>query len=106
MRVRNVNGTSGLNCGCGSWFKHWEKFSGQPTPPSCREVICRNAAEVGAHVQAESLSDSKWYIVPLCNAHNKAAQTLEIMNGTSLVPANVIETCAKSLGWMYKAARV
>jgi len=29
MKIKNINGTSQTTCACGSWLKHWEKFSGQ-----------------------------------------------------------------------------
>ena len=29
MKVKNLNGTSQRTCKCGSWLKHWEKFSGR-----------------------------------------------------------------------------
>ena len=70
MRIKNINGTSDTTCTCGSWLKHWEKFSGQTTQ-FCTEVKCLNTDLVGAHVQKADDYDSKWYIIPLCNAHNK-----------------------------------
>jgi len=94
MRVRNVEGTSQNTCKCGSWLDHWKKFSGQ-TAQYCSEKNCTKAPEVGAHVQKDSASDSGWYIVPLCSAHNKKTTSLELVDSTKLVSANVANTCGR-----------
>ena len=101
MKVKNINGTSAHDCGCGSWLQHWKNFSGQSLPSSCRESACRNAPEVGAHVQKDSTTDKGWYIVPLCSKHNAKATELSIMDSTVLVSANVSETCAKKAAKAY-----
>lgn len=49
-RVKNINGTSQNTCKCGSWLKHWEKFSGQ-TANCCGVIGCQRTDVVGAHVQ-------------------------------------------------------
>lgn len=94
MKVRNINGTSGLKCKCGSWMDHWTKFSHQ-TALYCSEVGCRNTDLVGAHVQKDSLFDKSWYIVPLCNLHNKATNEMNIVDTRVLVSANKNDTCDK-----------
>ena len=96
MKVRNINGTSDTNCACGSWLQHWKNFSGEPVGSYCKEVKCNKPPEVGAHVQKEDTSDSRWYIVPLCKDHNNMrGETIEVMSGTKLVSANKKETCEK-----------
>jgi len=96
MRVKNINGTSGNICKCGSWLKHWEKFSRQSLPPYCSEKTCMKKPEVGAHVQKDNSTDNSWYIVPLCNVHNgETGKSIDIMDSTVLVSANVSETCGK-----------
>jgi hypothetical protein len=97
MKVKNIDGTSGSACGCGSWLNHWEKFSGQPIPGTCRESSCLETKLVGAHVQKDSSTDKSWYIVPLCAKHNAKSDSLSVMDTVVLVPANVGETCEKSL---------
>ena len=93
MRIRNINGTSGNSCGCGSWLKHWERFSGQRTE-FCQAKGCLNGDIVGAHVQKEASTDNGWYIYPLCNAHNQRTSTsLEVSDNYHLVSANVAQTC-------------
>lgn len=96
MKVKNINGTSQNTCKCDSWLGHWEKFSGQSLPIYCPEVKCTQKPEVGAHVQKDSSTDSSWYIVPLCKAHNgETGKSLEISGSVTLVSANVSETCGK-----------
>lgn len=94
MKVRNINGTSQSTCKCGSWLKHWLNFSGQTLPDYCSEVNCYNEPEEGAHVQKDSPTDKRWYIVPLCKTHNaKKGETITIIDSIELVSANVSETC-------------
>jgi len=94
MKIKNINGTSDTICSCGSWIKHWEKFSGQTTE-FYQANGCYNKDLVGAHVQKASGTDSKWYIYPLCNAHNKHSGELEVSDSYKLVSANKSETCGK-----------
>lgn len=93
-RIKNINGTSQNKCSCGSWLKHWEKFSGQTTS-FCIEKSCINKDLVGAHVQKANSFDSKWYIIPLCNKHNQSNGELEIIDTYKMVSANKGETCEK-----------
>jgi hypothetical protein len=94
-KVKNINGTSDNNCKCGSWLKHWEKFSGQK-PGWCAEASCRKDSTVGAHVQKSESLDNKWYIIPLCGDHNALeGKEISIMDSTILVSANKSETCEK-----------
>jgi hypothetical protein len=94
MKIKNINGTSDTTCSCGSWLKHWEKFSGQTTE-FCQANRCLNKNLVGAHVQKAVGSDSSWFIYPLCNAHNQYKGELEVSDNYKLVPANKKETCGK-----------
>jgi len=96
MRVTNINGTSYNTCACGTWLKHWVKFSGQALGIStCAEETCQALADVGAHVQKEGDSDRGWYIVPLCKGHNAQRDPLDIDDGVKLVSANVALTCSR-----------
>lgn len=94
MKVKNINGTSDNVCNCGSWLAHWEKFSNK-TAGLCTEKDCIESAEVGAHVQKDSLTDSSWYIVPLCKKHNATKDPLDLVGTTTFVSANVSNTCGK-----------
>jgi hypothetical protein len=94
MTVKNLNGTSQNKCKCGSWLQHWVKFSKRSLPQFCIQATCGEKPEVGAHVQKDDKNDRSWYIIPICQKHNKKEETFEIMSGTDwLVPANVSETC-------------
>jgi len=92
--VKNVNGTSGLKCKCGSWLDHWKRFSGQ-TVNYCVEVGCREKEVLGAHVQRDDIFDRSWYIVPLCAKHNQQTNSLAISDAVNLVSANRAITCDK-----------
>lgn len=95
IKVKNLNGTSDNTCRCGSWLRHWEKYGGG-TATLCSEETCTKKAEVGAHVQKDSNNDQKWYIIPLCQEHNKSDKALTIFENTKFVSANTKETCAKA----------
>jgi hypothetical protein len=106
MFITNINGTSQLTCGCGSWLKHWETYSGQ-TVAYCPVVGCYNKDLVGAHVQkAYDYIDRNWYIYPLCNAHNQSSGVISVPDTYKLVSANKSETCESALGLWLKSKRV
>jgi hypothetical protein len=96
MKVTNINGTTANICSCGSWLAHWKNYSGQALPRYCPEETCTDEPTLGAHVQKDSTTDRKWYIVPLCSKHNaKKGESINISNHIKLVSANVSETCGK-----------
>jgi hypothetical protein len=94
VRIKNINGTSQTTCVCGSWLQHWKNFSKQSVT-YCPASGCLNTDLVGAHVQRASGSDDKWYIFPLCKAHNVSSGELEVSDAYKLVSANKKETCEK-----------
>jgi hypothetical protein len=95
MKVTNLNGTTQNTCRCGSWLAHWGKFSDQ-VAHGCFVNGCSKVHSVGGHVQKDSTTDRNWYIVPLCDDHNrKWGESLDIWDGANLVSANVSETCEK-----------
>jgi len=93
MKIKNINGTAGNKCKCGTWLQHWEKFAGRSLPTFCAEKNCSKTDLVGAHVQKDSAIDRSWYIVPLCSGHNRTANEIEILDTIPLVSANVTNTC-------------
>jgi hypothetical protein len=96
LKLRNINGTSGNTCSCGSWLEHWKNFSGQPPPIFCPAERCIEKPEVGAHVQKDNSPDDGWYIVPLCKTHSaETDESLTISDSVNLVSANVGRTCEK-----------
>lgn len=95
-KVKNINGTSTATtpCKCGTWIKHWETFSGKYAI-CCSEVNCTTTRNlVGAHVQ-KTTPDMSWYIIPLCDSHNKTKGELEISSSVVFVSANKSESCEK-----------
>lgn len=96
LRVRNLRGTSGRLCWCGSWIEHWRQGAGGQRR-SCSVVGCPGPAEVGAHVRLIDLRRAGgWYIAPFCKAcnHWRNQDDLTIDRRTWLVRANVSLTCA------------
>lgn len=97
-KIKNINGTSENTsvCKCGSWIKHWDKFSTSPRPTYCIISDCLEKDLVGAHVQKSDPNDNKWYIAPICQKHNtQKNEEFEIATYSWLVPANKSETCDK-----------
>ena len=92
MRIKNICGTSQKYCECGSWMKHWNNYSAQ-TVAVCRVRGCLRTDVIGAHVQKDVDNDDAWYIAPICNKHNFAKGSLELIEGTDLVPADLKLTC-------------
>lgn len=92
MKITNINGTSQNKCSCGSWLKHWEKFSARTTK-YCYEKNCLETGLVGAHVQKADSTDQSWFIAPLCQSHNMSKTDIELISGAKLVSANKSKTC-------------
>jgi hypothetical protein len=94
MKLINIHGRANI-CKCKSWLYHWEKFS-REAATFCVVETCREVATVGVLVQKDSLFSSGWYVIPVCDKHNKVAPKMEIRNSTCLVSANVSQTCAET----------
>jgi hypothetical protein len=97
IKAKNINGngTSHNTCKCGSWLEHWKKFGGGAIT-YCSEQSCVMNDLAGAHVMKAADNDNNWYIIPLCEDHNKMqGQDLEIVVSTVFVPADTKETCGK-----------
>lgn len=92
-KIKNINGTTNNICKCGSWLKHWEKFS-RKNANCCSVKNCTQNDLVGAHVQKTN-QDMNWYIIPLCKTHNASTSELDIVDTTIFVSANKSETCNK-----------
>jgi hypothetical protein len=97
MKVKNINGRRQNSCKCGTWLDHWVKICGQPLPDHCSEARCMGKPELGAHVLKGSSTDMDWYIIPLCVKHSIRAESIEIADTTTIVSAQVAETCARQL---------
>lgn len=95
--VKNVNGTAGRKCNCGSWIKHWRDYSGSKRS-KCSVLGCSNEAEVGAHViHTDKRTSNKQWIVPLCRPcnHKYNDKNMPIDSRVDLISANVSITCGK-----------
>ncbi|MBD2814230.1 hypothetical protein ID850_05490 [Xenorhabdus sp. Flor] len=64
---QNEEGTSELECPCGSWTAHWKRFSKEDWPQQCAVYECNGSPEVGAHIIND---DGDRLIVPMCNSCN------------------------------------
>ena len=90
---------------CGAWIKHWHALSGETVPAAgdCATLGCEGKTEaglpapiVGCHVRIKAAKDQSEYIAPLCQScNNKKGATLTLGRVTTLVRANVSETCGK-----------
>lgn len=94
MMIKNILDASDEECTCGSWLRHWKKYSGQNVV-YCPVTDCYNKDLVGAHVQIISEFDDKHYIFPLCKKHSMWEKDLEVSDSYFLVSAVKSETCAK-----------
>ena len=83
------------SCGCGSWKKHWIKFSGEPWPAQCSVAGCKLQATEGAHiVRVGNDTPDDEYIVPACYSHNNDHDAeFDLKHNIVLVPANKQKTC-------------
>ena len=83
------------SCSCGSWKKHWLKFSEKPWPKQCSVSGCEHEATEGAHiVRVGNDTPDDEYIVPACYFHNNDHDAVfDLKGGVVLVSANRQKTC-------------
>jgi hypothetical protein len=91
MLVWKIEGTTGANCGCGSWLVHWAKFGGNTTQSICSANGCYKVATVGAHVSA----NGKAVIVPMCERHDQQQHPVDVFDYAFAVSAELARTCGK-----------
>lgn len=103
MLVRNIGGTGQNSCGCDSWLDHYRRGSGISSGLTfCSIEGCYNAATVGAHVQISGSITRQWFIVPMCESHNRVTTSdLSIPNSTPRVSASVEKTCGQQKKNLY-----
>jgi len=70
---RNINGTTGLQCRCNSWLRHWKFYSGQGVA-FCVVKDCEKRALVGAHIELKP-KQTEDFIAPYCASHNSCKKT-------------------------------
>ena len=90
---------------CGSWIQHWKILSGEEIPNAgdCATRGCSGKTEdglpapiVGCHVRIKGANDQCEYIAPLCQrCNNNKGATLMLGRETTLVRANVSESCGQ-----------
>ncbi len=62
-------------------------------PSECSVSGCSNKAEVGAHIQNESVQGVR--IVPMCKPCNKKTGFFNLKNGIYLALSNVSQSCGR-----------
>lgn len=93
--VKNLKGTTGLTCRCGSWINHWRNYTNSKRA-KCSVYGCWNTAKVGAHVRlVDNSTDNRWWIAPFCGSHNShyCTESLSLKPDVELVSANKSHTC-------------
>lgn len=88
--VKNLRGTSGKVCMCGSWLDHWYNATGSRRS-TCSVLGCSGGAEVGAHVlevTTEGGNNRRHWIVPMCNYCNQSGGLLAIDIRVTPISAN------------------
>lgn len=91
---KNKKDTGDRSCKCGTWKQHWINYSGTQWPIFCSVSGCINEATLGAHVINLEVSGEK--IVPMCKSCNNLTNKFNLKIGTTVVSANVSETCGKN----------
>ncbi len=104
LKVRNIDGSPPSGCACGSWLKHWQKFSGQSLT-YCPVAGCLDRDLAGVHVQIAADSDGQWFIYPLCQEHSQTPGELLVSDTFFLVSASKAHTCEGGLGFRGPATR-
>ncbi len=88
MKVQNIKGSSKVSekppRGYSSWLDYWEvnanrklKTGTKYKCPACGKAFERENFD-GCHVQKVDSTNSKWYIIPLCDSCNHQSVTLDI----------------------------
>ena len=95
MKVKIIQGARQTTCACGSWLRHWEKFSGH-TATYCPVEGCWNKDLVGASVQKADDPDESCYIVAMCYGHSVSMDVHIVSDAYTLVSADKKKTCERS----------
>lgn len=92
---KSIEGSGDNKCKCGSWKKHWEKFSGVEFPKKCSVDGCNAEAEDGSHM-INTYDSDRWWIVPTCHKCNTTYdKEMTLKDNTIIVSANRSITCEK-----------
>jgi|GEM_PF-535502 len=94
MRIKNINDMCDKPCRCGSWLEHWKNLGQQPLPTTCAAKGCEHIPVAGAFAQKDNYFDDGWFIVPLCQKHNRLfGACLDIKDGVVLVSSRLSKSC-------------
>jgi hypothetical protein len=94
MRIKNINDMCDKPCRCGNWLEHWKNLSRLPLPSMCAAKSCDQIPVAGAFAQKDNYFDDGWFIVPLCQKHNRLfGACLDLKDGTVFVPAKASPSC-------------
>ncbi len=88
--IKNIRKTPDYGCNCGSWFNHWEHYSGY-TSKFCAASRCTNRELEMSYVQLANSDNQNWYVIPLCKQHIETTGKLEVL--TVLVDADTTDKC-------------
>lgn len=93
-------------CACQDGLEHWRRFVPVPHPmvlrsEACSTVGCLGPVEHGVHVRKiglQGLGDTQLYIIPLCDACQRAAQDrpFQVKATTGFAPADPRQTCRRA----------
>lgn len=93
-RVRNKGNGAEPDCKCGSWLKHWQRFSPTRASSYCNAMNCRGHPEIGAHVyKVVTPPDTTEFIVPLCEDCHHRTEEFEVLGSFVLADRN--RTCER-----------
>jgi hypothetical protein len=93
-RVKNLIGTGGKSCSCGSWLQHWENNTITRVPLLCVANGCNNFAKVGGHVKKTDTGANDAFIIPICDSCNNLTEEYTVLDG-HFVSANKSKTCSQ-----------
>ena len=119
MKVKNIIRVADKKCESGNWLNYWRKSINNNTIVYCSEKRClKNTALVGVHVQKASMEmklisfnlfknsnsvlDTNWYIIPMCQEHSKCKDELEVSDIVQFVlvyknEPNILNTNSSTL---------
>jgi hypothetical protein len=95
----NEDLTGDLDCACGTWIGHWEKYAEKPAT-HCTVDGCAKPAEDGAHITLLSTDPAEMragiWIAPMCHEHNtQFGKEFNSKPYTTFVNAIPAVTCEK-----------
>jgi hypothetical protein len=78
VKVKNLVGTWGKVCACGSWLDHWRNAKQVPAT-DCANLACSNRPTVGGLVERARVAGPV-LVVPLCNVCLRLTTEYEVLD--------------------------